>query len=70
MLRANPRRLVLVFAELESLSEEAVSVFIFFLGKVRLDQEIHIVGANDAVKQAFASIDSALSNKFIHLDSV
>ncbi|MGO9156126.1 AGE family epimerase/isomerase [Mycobacterium sp.] len=69
LLRANPRRLVLEFAELESLSEEAVSVFIFFLGKVRLDQEIHIVGANDAVKQAFASIDSALSNKFIHLDS-
>ena len=70
VVRADADRLVLVFAELESLSEEAVSEFIFFLGKVRLNQEIHIIGANDAVKQAFMSIDSMLRDRFIHLDSV
>jgi mannose/cellobiose epimerase-like protein (N-acyl-D-glucosamine 2-epimerase family)/anti-anti-sigma regulatory factor len=69
VIRAEAVRLVLVFAELESLSEEAVSEFIFFLGKVRLNQELHIVGANDAVKHSFMSIDSMLSDKFIHLDS-
>jgi anti-anti-sigma regulatory factor len=70
VIRADAERLVLVFAELESLSDEAVSEFIFFLGKVRLNQELHIVGANDAVKQAFMRIDAMLGDRFIHLDTV
>ena len=69
VLRTNAQRLVLVFAELESLSAEAINVFIFFLAKVRLNQEIHIVGASDAVKQAFVKADPALSDRFIHLDN-
>ena len=70
VVRADARRLVLVFAELESLSEQAVNEFIFFLGKVRMNQEIHVVGANEAVKQAFAAIDASLRDRFIHLDTV
>jgi len=70
LLRGNAERLVLVFEELESLSPEAINVFIFFIAKVRVNQEIHIVGASDAVKQAFMKADPALSNKFIHLDSM
>jgi mannose/cellobiose epimerase-like protein (N-acyl-D-glucosamine 2-epimerase family) len=69
-LRAQAQRLVLLVAGLESLCEEAISELLFFRSKVRLDQEVVIVGANDAVKRAFASADLSTGGEFVHLDSV
>jgi len=70
LVRADAQRLVLVFAGLDSLCEEAINEFLFSLAKVRLDQEIHIVGANDAVKQAFERADPSITDRFIHVESV
>ena len=68
-LRADARRLILVVAELESLCAEAVNELLFFRSKVRLDQEVVIIGANESVKRAFASADRSTGGEFIHLES-
>jgi mannose/cellobiose epimerase-like protein (N-acyl-D-glucosamine 2-epimerase family) len=69
-LRADAARLVLLVAELDSLSEEAVNEFLFFRSKVRLDQEVFLVGANDIVKRSFDSADRSTGGEFIHLETV
>lgn len=68
-LRADAARLLLLVAELDSLSEEAVNEFLFFRSKVRLDQEVFLVGANDVVKRSFASADRSSGGEFIHLET-
>lgn len=67
-LRAQARRLVLLVTELESLCEEAFNELLFFRSKVGLNQQVVIVGANEKVKQAFASADSSTGGEFIHLE--
>ena len=67
-LRAEARRLVLLVSELESLCEEAFNELLFFRSKVKLDQQVVIVGANENVKRAFASADSSTGGEFIHLE--
>jgi mannose/cellobiose epimerase-like protein (N-acyl-D-glucosamine 2-epimerase family) len=63
-------RIVLMVTELDSLCEDALNEFLFFRSKVRLDQEVVIVGANEKVKRAFANADSSTGGEFIHLESV
>jgi anti-anti-sigma regulatory factor len=67
-LRAQAQRLVLLVTELESLCEEAFNELLFFRSKVKLDQQVVVVGANERVKQAFASADASTGGEFIHLD--
>jgi mannose/cellobiose epimerase-like protein (N-acyl-D-glucosamine 2-epimerase family) len=68
-LRADAARLLLLVAELDSLSEEAINEFLFFRSKVRLDQEVFLVGANDVVKHSFDSADRSTGGEFIHLET-
>ena len=49
----------MLVAELESLCEEAFNELLFFRSKVKLDQQVVVVGANERVKQAFASADAS-----------
>ena len=67
-LRAKARRLVLLVAELESLCEEAINELLVFRSKVKLEQQVVIVGANEKVRRAFASADSSNGGEFIHLE--
>jgi len=67
-LQAEARRLVLLVSKLESLCEEAINELLFFRSKVKLDQQVVIVGANEKVKQAFASADASTGGEFIHLE--
>jgi hypothetical protein len=62
--------LVLLVAELESLCEEAINELLFFRSKVKLDQQVVIVGANENVKRAFTSADLSTGGEFIHIESV
>ena len=67
-LRAQAQRLVLLVAELESLCEEAINELLVFRSKVKLEQQVVIVGANEKVRRAFASADSSNGGEFIHLE--
>jgi mannose/cellobiose epimerase-like protein (N-acyl-D-glucosamine 2-epimerase family) len=69
-LGVDARRLVLLVAELESLCEEAINELLFFRSKVKLDQQVVIVGANENVKRAFTSADLSTGGEFIHIESV
>jgi hypothetical protein len=55
---------------LESLSEDALSALFLFRSKVKLEQEVVIVGASDAVMSTFTSGDSSTGGEFVYLETL
>jgi mannose/cellobiose epimerase-like protein (N-acyl-D-glucosamine 2-epimerase family)/anti-anti-sigma regulatory factor len=56
-LAGQPRRLVLDTSELQSIDQVALRALIFALHKLGPDVDLHLVGANAAVREAFANAD-------------
>jgi mannose/cellobiose epimerase-like protein (N-acyl-D-glucosamine 2-epimerase family) len=69
-LLADATRLVLIVNELESLSEDALSALFLFRSKVKLEQEVVIVGASDTVMSTFTNGDSSTGGEFVYLETL
>lgn len=57
VLAAQPKRLVLHTSELQSIDPIALRALIFALHKLGPEVDLHLIGANQAVQEAFANAD-------------
>jgi anti-anti-sigma regulatory factor len=57
VLAGQPKRLVLVASELESIDPVALRALIFALHKLGPEADVHLIGANPTVREAFANAE-------------
>jgi mannose/cellobiose epimerase-like protein (N-acyl-D-glucosamine 2-epimerase family)/anti-anti-sigma regulatory factor len=71
VVAANPRRVVLVMSELETLSRQGLNEILYFRSKVELGDDVYVVACNPTVTEMFveAGDSEAAGGDFVRCDS-
>ena len=59
VIAAQPRRIVLIVKDLETLSRQGMNELLYFRSKVSLGDDVYVVGANEQVAKLFIETGDA-----------